>query len=248
MEEILGHLEIQHPQVIYRQISDFLRSNIVDGTIARGSKLPPTSELSKVWGVPVATIQVAMTMLVKEGLLERRDGSVRREELFDLFVAQLRLEFSDVDLALLGLGLLHGHLLALDLVLFQGHGALDTCHGLLDDEAEATRSAGVGVCLQVDAFDFSEGGEVSLQVGVLDVLREAADEQLSVVLVVAGLAGVHLVLVDGLGLGGGGGFVVHLLLARHVQRCSKPGAFGSFAQVLRKVLFELCQTQIFFSF
>ena len=72
MEEILGHLEIQHPQVIYRQISDFLRSKIVDGTIARGSKLPPTSELSKVWGVPVATIQVAMTMLVKEGLLERR--------------------------------------------------------------------------------------------------------------------------------------------------------------------------------
>jgi DNA-binding transcriptional regulator YhcF (GntR family)/DNA-binding LacI/PurR family transcriptional regulator len=72
MEEILGHLEIKHPQVIYRQISDFLRSKILDGTIARGSKLPATSELSKVWGVPVATIQVAMTMLVKEGLLERR--------------------------------------------------------------------------------------------------------------------------------------------------------------------------------
>lgn len=72
MEEILGHLEIQHPQVIYRQISDFLRLKILDGTIARGSRLPPTSELSRVWGVPVATIQVAMTTLVKEGLLERR--------------------------------------------------------------------------------------------------------------------------------------------------------------------------------
>lgn len=72
MEEIIGYLKIQHPQVIYRQISDFLRSKILDGSIARGSRLPPTSELSRVWGVPVATIQVAMTLLVKEGLLERR--------------------------------------------------------------------------------------------------------------------------------------------------------------------------------
>lgn len=56
------------------QAADFLRSLIASSALAEGQKLPSTATLAKEWGLPVASVQLAMTELVKDGLLFRQAG------------------------------------------------------------------------------------------------------------------------------------------------------------------------------
>ena len=80
-------------------------------------------------------------------------------------------EVAQVDLALLGLGLLAGDLLALDDVGLLGGGSLDAGAVLEQDEGEPSRSPGVGVSLQIDVLDLAKLAEILLDVCVFRLLK-----------------------------------------------------------------------------
>ena len=80
-------------------------------------------------------------------------------------------EVAQVDLALLGLGLLAGDLLALDDVRLLGGGSLDAGAVLEQDEGEPSRSPGVGVSLQIDVLDLAKLAEILLNVCVFRLLK-----------------------------------------------------------------------------
>lgn len=54
------------------QLTEHVRGLVHAGTLRPGTRLPPTTALATGWGTTVATVQSALTPLVKEGLLERR--------------------------------------------------------------------------------------------------------------------------------------------------------------------------------
>ena len=80
-------------------------------------------------------------------------------------------EVAQVDLALLGLGLLAGDLLALDDVGLLGGGRLDAGAVLEQDEGEPSRSPGVGISLQIDVLDLAKLAEILLDVCVFRLLK-----------------------------------------------------------------------------
>lgn len=61
----------QAPKQVYQQLREHVREMIVQGALPAGAKLPSTKELAAKWSVPAATVQAALTHLVKEGLLIR---------------------------------------------------------------------------------------------------------------------------------------------------------------------------------
>ena len=79
-------------------------------------------------------------------------------------------EVAEVDLALLGLGLLAGDLLSLDDMSLLTGGGLYPGAVLEQDEGETSGSSGVRVCLQVDVLDFSKLTEILLDVCVFGLL------------------------------------------------------------------------------
>lgn len=62
----------------YQRIEDSLRSEILSGRLAYGSRLPAAQELAAQYGTSVFTIHSALSPLVEEGLLERapRRGTI----------------------------------------------------------------------------------------------------------------------------------------------------------------------------
>ena len=100
------------------------------------------------------------------------DGPKCGEVRLDLLVADsLWRKVAQVDLALLGLGLLAGDLLPLhDVRLLPGGGG-QALHVLEQDEGKPPGPASVRVCLQVDVLDFSKSAEVLLDVCVLRFLK-----------------------------------------------------------------------------
>ncbi|MFW6058726.1 MAG: GntR family transcriptional regulator [Phycisphaeraceae bacterium] len=70
--------ELERPSAYYRQIADLLRRRIEAGELKPGTKLPSTQALAEQWSVNVSTVHSAMTLLVREGWLER----VRRRGTF----------------------------------------------------------------------------------------------------------------------------------------------------------------------
>ena len=80
-------------------------------------------------------------------------------------------EVAQVDLALLGLGLLAGDLLALDDVGLLGGGRLDAGAVLEQDEGEPSRPPGVGISLQIDVLDLAKLAEILLDVCVFRLLK-----------------------------------------------------------------------------
>lgn len=62
---------VELPKRVYQQIREHVRGLIVRGELPPGAKLPSTKELASKWSVPPATVQMALTHLVKEGLLTR---------------------------------------------------------------------------------------------------------------------------------------------------------------------------------
>jgi DNA-binding GntR family transcriptional regulator len=60
---------------MYRQIADDIRTQILDGTLAPGTKLPSTDQLCQHYGVTVTVASQARQVLIAEGLVEGRPGS-----------------------------------------------------------------------------------------------------------------------------------------------------------------------------
>lgn len=67
-------LKIEKISSARSQISNYLRDAILRGNIEVGSKLPTTQEMAKRWNTPVANVHAALSPLVKEGLLIRKQG------------------------------------------------------------------------------------------------------------------------------------------------------------------------------
>ena len=61
------------PTRAYQLVSDDLRAQVIDGTLAQGETLPTELELATAFGVHRSTIREALRQLEQEGLL-RRDG------------------------------------------------------------------------------------------------------------------------------------------------------------------------------
>jgi DNA-binding transcriptional regulator YhcF (GntR family) len=61
----------ERPKQVYQQVRDHVRQMIMEGLLPAESKLPSTKELAAKWSVPPATVQTALTQLVREGLLIR---------------------------------------------------------------------------------------------------------------------------------------------------------------------------------
>jgi DNA-binding transcriptional regulator YhcF (GntR family) len=65
-------LNIDRPQVVYRQIGDQIRRLIREGQLTPGIKLPSSQELAARWQTQPATVHAALAPLVREGLLTRQ--------------------------------------------------------------------------------------------------------------------------------------------------------------------------------
>src|ERR1700733_7388978 len=59
-------------QPFHQQVEGYIRSKIVSGDMAPGSKLPSNQVLAEATGTSVFTVQTALSKLRKEGLIERK--------------------------------------------------------------------------------------------------------------------------------------------------------------------------------
>jgi 2-aminoadipate transaminase len=59
---------------IYRQLYEHIRAEIISGRLAKGSRIPPTRELSAQLGLNRTTVAAAYDLLDKEGLIQGRAG------------------------------------------------------------------------------------------------------------------------------------------------------------------------------
>lgn len=71
---MLNDIKIKKHTSVRSQISSSLRDAILRKRIASGTRLPTTRELGKRWNTPLANVHTALSSLVKEGLLIRRQG------------------------------------------------------------------------------------------------------------------------------------------------------------------------------
>ena len=62
-------------QAAHRKIADGLRKEILSGKFIPGTRLPSTGELAEIWSSSTFTVHTALTTLVKEGWIERRNGA-----------------------------------------------------------------------------------------------------------------------------------------------------------------------------
>jgi DNA-binding LacI/PurR family transcriptional regulator/DNA-binding transcriptional regulator YhcF (GntR family) len=83
MRKTLLAFHPSHPKGVRWQIADYLRTLIAAGELTADQQLPATNILVRQWGTNVATVQGAMSLLVKEGLIWRapkRGTFVRKRE------------------------------------------------------------------------------------------------------------------------------------------------------------------------
>ncbi|MEI6157590.1 MAG: GntR family transcriptional regulator, partial [Atribacterota bacterium] len=59
---------------LYQQVKNILKGQILDGRLKNGEKIPPESELCSTYAVSRITIRQAMSSLVQEGFLYRKQG------------------------------------------------------------------------------------------------------------------------------------------------------------------------------
>ena len=91
---------------IFQQIADQLSSDIVDGALAEGSRVPSSNEFAAFYRINPATAAKGINVLVDGGILEKRRGigmfvvdgaqqrliAMRRKEFAERFVDPLVLE------------------------------------------------------------------------------------------------------------------------------------------------------------
>lgn len=71
---MLDDIKIKKHTSVRSQISSSLRDAIMRKKITAGTRLPTTRELGKRWNTPLANVHAALSSLVKEGLLIRKQG------------------------------------------------------------------------------------------------------------------------------------------------------------------------------
>lgn len=71
----LGSLNLRREEPLYLQVRNLVLGKIESGELSAGSKLPPSAELAKQLGASACTIQAALSSLVKDGVLKRRQRS-----------------------------------------------------------------------------------------------------------------------------------------------------------------------------
>lgn len=71
---VVGQLSKQSPTPLYHQLFSLLKSRILDGTLAYGTRLPPEERLADIFSVSRITAKRAMDDLSKDALVERRRG------------------------------------------------------------------------------------------------------------------------------------------------------------------------------
>ncbi len=67
---------IEHDSIVplYEQVARLLRKDIQDGVFNSSSRLPTEGELAEQYGISRITVRHAVSVLVKEGLVERKQG------------------------------------------------------------------------------------------------------------------------------------------------------------------------------
>lgn len=65
-------LDVNRNLPLYSQISEKLRSMILSGYLKKGERIPPSSELQRIFNVSTITVEKGVLALVKEGMLLRR--------------------------------------------------------------------------------------------------------------------------------------------------------------------------------
>ncbi len=71
---MLDDIKIKKQSSVRSQISNSLRDAIMRKKIPAGTRLPTTREMAKQWQTPLANVHAALAVLVKEGLLIRKQG------------------------------------------------------------------------------------------------------------------------------------------------------------------------------
>ena len=72
---VLAKFELRSGAVpAYRQIADFLRKNILSGSLPQGSRLPPEADLSSLFGVNHLTLRKSLNALALQNLIDRQRG------------------------------------------------------------------------------------------------------------------------------------------------------------------------------
>lgn len=69
------NMVIERPLTIVEQASQILRKRIREGVYAPGERLPSEDELAEEMGISRTTLRAAMSALVAEGLVVRRQGA-----------------------------------------------------------------------------------------------------------------------------------------------------------------------------
>lgn len=63
------------PSPIYMRLARSIRNHVREGRLAEGDALPPERDLAEMTGVSRVTVRKAMELLMREGLLSRKQGS-----------------------------------------------------------------------------------------------------------------------------------------------------------------------------
>ncbi|MHA6800263.1 FadR/GntR family transcriptional regulator [Bounagaea algeriensis] len=67
-------LRVQRIQAAYRQVADQLKSQIISGALASGTRLPSESELASMFGVSRSTVREALRLLASQNLIDTTRG------------------------------------------------------------------------------------------------------------------------------------------------------------------------------
>ena len=59
---------------LFQQVADLIADTIVDGSLAEGQRAPSTNELAEFHSINPATARKGLTILVDQGILEKRRG------------------------------------------------------------------------------------------------------------------------------------------------------------------------------
>ncbi|AEQ07541.1 GntR family transcriptional regulator [Corynebacterium pseudotuberculosis] len=86
---------------LFKQIAVLIQDSIVDGSLAAGERAPSTNELAAFHSISPATARKGLTILVEEGVLEKRRGlgMFVTEGAADLIRRRRREEFAAIFLA-----------------------------------------------------------------------------------------------------------------------------------------------------
>lgn len=81
---------------LFRQIASLIKDGIVDGALSPGDRAPSTNELASFHGINPATARKGLSMLVDDGILEKRRGigMFVTPDARELIVAKRRQDFA----------------------------------------------------------------------------------------------------------------------------------------------------------